>query len=96
MMAKIVIDAERKKARRDVAQQAVERVVDLVGRFNGNEVPKFLRAYNAEMTERGVEWWPYQGTKRSRSSEKLTSRGSPLKELYWRRTGTGTGRKRST
>ena len=45
MMAKIVIDVERKKARRDAAQQAVERVVDLVGRFNGKGVPKFLRAY---------------------------------------------------
>ena len=31
MMEKIVMDAERKKARRDEAQQAVERVVDLVG-----------------------------------------------------------------
>ena len=55
MMAKIVMDAERKKARRDEAQQAVERVVDLVGRFNGKEVPNFLRAYDAEMTEMGVD-----------------------------------------
>ena len=54
MMAKIVMDAERKKARRDAAQQAVERVVGRVDRFNGNDVPKFLRAYNAEMTEWGV------------------------------------------
>ena len=44
IMAKIVMDIERKKVRRDAAQQAVQRVVDLVGRFNGNEVPKFLRA----------------------------------------------------
>ena len=55
MMAKIVMDAKRKKARRDAAQQAVERAVGLVGRFNGNDVPNFLRAYNAEMTEWGVD-----------------------------------------
>ena len=55
MMTKIVMDARRKKARRDVAKQAVERVVGRVGRFNGDEVPKFLRAYNAEMTKWGVE-----------------------------------------
>ena len=55
MMAKIVMDAERKKEKRDAAQQAVERVVDLVSRFNGNEVPKILRAHNAEMTEMGVD-----------------------------------------
>ena len=55
MMAKIMMEAERKKARRDAAQQAVERVVDRVGRFNGDDVPKFLRAYNAEIIEWGVD-----------------------------------------
>ena len=55
MMAKIVMDAGRKKARRDAAQQAVERVVGRVGRFNGDEVPEFLRAYNADMTKWGVD-----------------------------------------
>ena len=30
-------------------------MVDLVGWFNGNEVQIFLRDYNAEMTERGVD-----------------------------------------
>ena len=59
MMAKILMEAERKKARRDTAQQAVERVVDRVGRFNGDDVPKFLRAYVAEMTER--VWTKRQG-----------------------------------
>ena len=54
MMAKIVMDAERKKARQDADLQAVERVVGLVGRFNGNDIPKNLRAYNAEITEWGV------------------------------------------
>ena len=55
VMTKILMDAERKKVRRDAAQQTVERVVDLVGRFNGKEVPKFLRAYDAEMTEMGLD-----------------------------------------
>ena len=55
IIAKIVMDAERKKARRDAAQQAVERVVGLVGQFNGNDFPKILRAYNTEMTEWGVD-----------------------------------------
>ena len=48
MMAKIVMDAEQKKARRDATQQAVEMVVGRVGRFNGDDVPKFLGAYNAK------------------------------------------------
>ena len=46
--------AEMMEARRDVAQQAVERVVDRVVRFNVEKVPKNFRAYNAEMTEWGV------------------------------------------
>ena len=48
MMAKIVMDADQKKAMRDAAQLTVERVVGRVGRFNGNDVPKILGAYNAE------------------------------------------------
>ena len=55
MIAEIVMDAERKKAKQDVAQQAVERVVRRVGRLNGKDVPKFLGAYNAETTKRGVD-----------------------------------------
>ena len=55
MMAKIMMDVERKKVRRDAVQQAVERVVGRVGWFNGDDVPKILVAYNAEMTERGVD-----------------------------------------
>ena len=42
MMAKIVMDAERKKTKQDAAQQAVERVVGRVGRFNAEDVPKIL------------------------------------------------------
>jgi hypothetical protein len=55
VVAKIMMEARRTMATRDVAQQAVERVVGQVGRFNGNDVPNFLRPYNAEMTERGVD-----------------------------------------
>ena len=55
MMAKIVMDARWKKARRDAAQQAIKRVVGQVGRFNGEEFSNFLRAYNSEMTKRGVD-----------------------------------------
>ena len=55
MMTKILMDAGRKRARREAAQQAVERVVRLVGRFDGKEVPNFLRAYDAEMTGMGVD-----------------------------------------
>jgi hypothetical protein len=49
--AKIIMEAERKMARRDVAQQAVGRA----GRFNGDDVPNFLEAYNGEMDVRGVK-----------------------------------------
>ena len=55
MVAKLVMEAERKMVRRDAAQQAVERVVGRAGRFNGDDVPSFLEAYNEEMDARGVE-----------------------------------------
>ena len=82
-----------------MAQQAGESVVDRVGRFNGDEVPKILRAYNAEMTEWGVdeamrlEYFcravaASTHEEVERSFEKLMSRGSPLRKLYWRHTGT--------
>ena len=47
MAAKIVMDAERKAAKQEAAQQAVERVVGRVGRFNAEDVPKNLGAYKA-------------------------------------------------
>ena len=37
MITKILMDAGRKRARRDAAQQAVERVVRLVGWFDGKD-----------------------------------------------------------
>ena len=33
--------------RREAAQRAIERVVERVGRFNGDKVPFYLEAYNA-------------------------------------------------
>jgi hypothetical protein len=53
--AKIIMEAKRKMARRDAAQQAVRRVVGRAGRFNGDDVPNFLETYNGEMDTRGVE-----------------------------------------
>jgi hypothetical protein len=47
--AKVMMEAERRMVRRDTAQQAVERVVGRAGRFNGDDVPRFLEAYNGEM-----------------------------------------------
>jgi hypothetical protein len=55
MAAKIMMEAERRMARRDATQQAVERVVGRAGRFNEDDVPNFLEAYNGEMDARGVE-----------------------------------------
>jgi hypothetical protein len=51
---KLMMEAERKMARQEAAQQAVIRVVGRAGRFNGNDFPFFLEAYNEEMDARGV------------------------------------------
>jgi hypothetical protein len=53
--AKIMIEAKWRMARRDAAQQAVERVVGRAGRFNGDSVLSILGAYNGEMDARGIE-----------------------------------------
>ena len=45
----------REGKRRNEAQQAVERVVERVGYFNGAEVQNFLEVYNGEMDLRGVD-----------------------------------------
>ena len=55
MVAKLVVEAERKMERRDAAQQVVERVVGRADRFNGDDVPNFLETYNGGMDARGVE-----------------------------------------
>ena len=55
VMPRMVMYFVRQRERRDEAQQAIESMVQKVGRFNENEVPKFLEAYNVEMTAREVE-----------------------------------------
>ena len=45
----------REGKRRSAAQQAVERVVERVGYFNGAEVQNFLQVYSEEMDSRGVD-----------------------------------------
>ena len=40
----------RTTKRREVAQRAVESVVERVGRFNGDDVPFYMQAYNEEMS----------------------------------------------
>ena len=55
MIAMVMMEAERKMVKREAAQRAVKRVVDRVGRFNGDDVPRFLEAYNAEMMKEGVD-----------------------------------------
>jgi hypothetical protein len=54
MVAKLMVEAKRKMARQEAAQQAVGRVVGRAGRFNRDNVPKFLEAYNEEMDAWGV------------------------------------------
>ena len=39
---------------REAAERAVESMVESVGLFNGDKVPFYLQAYNAEMEVRGV------------------------------------------
>ena len=39
----------RATKRREGAQRAVECVVERVGRFNGDDVPSYMQAYNEEM-----------------------------------------------
>jgi hypothetical protein len=53
--AMVMMEAERRIARRDAAEQVIEKVVGRAGRFNGDDVPTFLEAYNGEMDARGVE-----------------------------------------
>ena len=54
MVAEVVLEFGRVVMRREAAQRAIERVVERVGRFNGDKVPFYLDTYNAEMEVRGV------------------------------------------
>ena len=53
-MSNMMMEFLREGNRRSAAQQAVDRVVERVGYFNGAEAQKFLYAYNIEMDSRGV------------------------------------------
>ena len=52
---KVVIEFEPATVRGETVQQAVDSVVDGVGRFNRDKVPFYLEAYNEEMAARNVD-----------------------------------------
>ena len=54
MVAEVVLEFGRVVVRQEAAQPAIERVLERVGRFNGDKVPFYLEAYNAEMEMRSV------------------------------------------
>ena len=54
LFVEVVREFERATARREVAQRAVECVVERVGRFNVDDVPSYMQAYE-EMNARDVE-----------------------------------------
>ena len=54
IVAEVVMEFGWVKMRREATQQAVDNVVERVGRFNGDKVPFYLDTYNAEMEVRGV------------------------------------------
>ena len=55
MMAEVVLKFRRVVMRREAAQRAIERVVERVGRFNGDKVPFYLEIYNAELEAQGID-----------------------------------------
>ena len=55
MVAEVVLEFGGAVMRREAAQRAIERVVERVSRFNGNKVPFYLEAYNAEMEAEVVD-----------------------------------------
>ena len=54
-MSKMMMEFLREEKRRKESQQAVERVVERVGYFNGSKVQNFLKVYNEEMDSRDVD-----------------------------------------
>ena len=54
ILAKVVREFGRMMTKREAAPQTVECVVERVDRFNGDKVPFYMEAYNAEMDVRGV------------------------------------------
>ena len=55
MMAEVVLKFRRVVMRGEAAQRAIERVVERVGRLNGDKVPFYLEAYNTEMEAQEVD-----------------------------------------
>ena len=55
LFVEAVSEFGRATTRREVAQRAVECVVERIGRFNGDDVPSYMQAYNKEMNARDVE-----------------------------------------
>ena len=49
IMAEVVMEFGRVSMRQETAQQVVECEVERVSRFNGDKVPFYMEAYNAEM-----------------------------------------------
>ena len=54
IVAEAVREFGRVTAERKVAQRAFESMVERVGLFNGDKVPFYLEAYNAEVEVQGV------------------------------------------
>ena len=52
MMSRMMIRFVEEIEEREAAQHVVKSVVVKVGRFNGDKVPRFLKAYTAEMNQR--------------------------------------------
>ena len=55
LFVEVVREFGRAIVRREVVQRAVECVVERAGRFNGDDVPSYMQAYNEEMDARDVE-----------------------------------------
>ena len=55
IVAEVMRKFERVVMEREEAQRATERVVERVGRFNGDKVPFYMEAYNAEMEAQEID-----------------------------------------
>ena len=55
LFVEVVREFGRATTRREVAQRVVESVVERIGRFNGDDVPSYMQAYNEEMDARGID-----------------------------------------
>ena len=55
LFIEVVREFGRATTRREAGQRAIECVAERVGRFNGDELPFYIQAYNEEMDARGVD-----------------------------------------